>query len=44
MMRGVFGSFIAAEKPELTDEKIVNRLSWALRYKDWIIEDWNKMI
>ena len=38
------GSYVAAEKPGLSDENIMNRLKWALRYKDWTIEDWKKVI
>lgn len=38
------GSYIAAEKPGLSDEIVASRLRWALRYKDWTIEDWKKVI
>ena len=38
------GSFVAAEKPGLSDKQVAARLQWALRYKDWTIEDWKKVI
>ena len=38
------GSYIVAEKPGLSDEIVTSRLCWALRYKDWTIGDWKKVI
>ena len=38
------GSYIAAEKPGLRPENVTERLKWALRYKDWTIEDWKRVI
>lgn len=38
------GSYVAAEKPGLSDDIVASRLRWALRYKDWTIEDWKKVI
>jgi DNA-binding Lrp family transcriptional regulator len=32
-------SYIAAEKPGLRDENVAKRLEWAMRYKDWTVED-----
>ena len=38
------GSYVAAQKPGLSAEQMDARLHWALRYKDWTIEDWKKVI
>ena len=38
------GSYIAAEKPGLRHENVVKRLEWAMRYKDWTVEDWKRVI
>ena len=38
------GSYIAAEKPGLSAENVRKRLDWAIKYKDWTIEDWKKVI
>jgi hypothetical protein len=38
------GSYIAAKKPGLSAENIHKRLDWAMKYKDWTIEDWKKVI
>jgi len=38
------GSYIAAKKPGLRPENVKERLDWALRYKDWTVEDWKKVI
>ena len=38
------GSYIAAEKPGLRDENVIKRLEWAIRYKDWTVEDWKRVI
>jgi len=38
------GSYIAAEKPGLRAENIVARLEWAMKYKDWTVEDWKRVI
>ena len=38
------GSYVASKKPGLSDENIIDRLQWALRHKDWTIEDWKKAI
>ena len=37
-------SYIAAVKPGLRPENVAARLEWALRYKDWTVEDWKKVI
>ena len=37
-------SYIAAEKPGLSAENICRRLEWAIKYKDWTIQDWKKVI
>jgi hypothetical protein len=38
------GSFITTEKPGLRPQNIEARLAWAQRYKDWIVEDWKRII
>jgi hypothetical protein len=38
------GSFIATEKPGLRPQNMEARLAWAQRYKDWIVEDWKRVI
>ena len=38
------GSYIAVKKPGLSAENIHKRLDWAIKYKDWTIEDWKKVI
>jgi hypothetical protein len=38
------GSYIAAKKPALSAENIHQRLDWAIKHKDWTIEDWKKVI
>src|SRR5579859_4406827 len=38
------GSYIAAEKPRLCTENVAKRLQWALKYKDWTVEDWKRII
>jgi hypothetical protein len=38
------GSYIAAEKPALQAENVAKRLEWALKYKDWTVEDWKRVI
>ena len=38
------GSYIAAKKPGLSAENVQKRLDWAMKYKDWTIEDWKKVI
>ena len=38
------GSYVAAEKPGLRPENVTARLEWAIRYKDWTIEDWKRFI
>ena len=37
-------SYIAAQKPGLRQENVEKRLEWALRYKNWTVEDWKRMI
>ena len=36
--------YVAAEKPGVHSENVAARLEWALRYKDWTIEDWKHVI
>jgi transposase len=38
------GSYVVAQKPALRSENVVKRLEWAMRYKDWTIEDWKRVI
>src|SRR5271169_4297168 len=38
------GSYIAVKKPVLQKENIVKRLQWAMRYKNWTVEDWKHII
>ena len=38
------GSYIAAEKPGLHAENVVKRLEWAMKYKEWMAEDWKRVI
>jgi hypothetical protein len=38
------GSYVAAEKPGLRKENVVKRLEWAMRYKDWTVDDWKRVI
>jgi len=38
------GSYIAAEKPGLHAENVVKRLEWAMKYKEWMAEDWKHVI
>src|SRR5579859_5424429 len=38
------GSYIATQKPGLRPENIEKRLEWAMRYKDWTVEDWKRVI
>jgi hypothetical protein len=38
------GSYVAAEKPGLRKENVVKRLEWAIKYKDWMVEDWKHII
>ena len=33
------GSYVAVKKPGLRKENVVKRLEWAMKYKDWTIED-----
>ena len=35
---------IALKKPWLSPEHMNTRLEWAMVYKDWTVEDWNKVI
>jgi hypothetical protein len=35
-------SYVAAVKPSLRLGNVIARLEWALKYKDWTIEDWEK--
>jgi Transposase/DDE superfamily endonuclease len=37
-------SYVAVVKPGLRPENIAKRLEWALKYKDWTVEDWKKVI
>jgi len=37
-------SYIAAVKPGLQSVNVTVRLEWALKYKDWTVEDWKKVI
>jgi hypothetical protein len=37
-------SFIAAQKPGLRAENVNKRLEWAMRYKNWTVEDWKRVI
>ena len=37
-------SYIAAKKPGLSADNVRKRLEWAIKYKDWTIEDWKKVI
>ena len=37
-------SYIAAQKPGLRPENVEKRLEWAMRYKDWTVEDWKHVI
>ena len=37
-------SYVAAVKPGLRVENVKARLQWGLRYKDWMVEDWKKVI
>jgi hypothetical protein len=32
-------SYVAAEKPGLWKENVIKRLEWAMRYKDWTVDD-----
>lgn len=36
--------WIAAERPELTEDHARQRLEWAIKYKDWTPEQWAKVI
>ena len=38
------GSYITAQKPGLSEKQMANRLERALRYKDWTVEDWKRVI
>lgn len=38
------GSYIATQKPGLQLENVEKRLEWAMRYKDWTVEDWKRVI
>lgn len=38
------GSYVAAEKPALRPENIAKRLEWAIKYKNWTVEDWKRVI
>jgi len=38
------GSYIAAEKPALRAKNVAKRLEWALKYKDWTVQDWKRVI
>ena len=38
------GSYIAARKLGLRDVNVEDRLKWAIRYKDWTVEDWKRVI
>jgi len=37
-------SYVAAVKPGLRSVNVAARLEWALRYKNWTVEDWKKVI
>ena len=37
-------SYIAAEKSGLHTKNIIKRLKWALKYKDWTVENWKRVI
>ena len=37
-------SYVAAVKPGLRVENVKARLQWGLKYKDWTVEDWKKVI
>jgi hypothetical protein len=36
--------WIAAERPELTENHARQRLEWALEHKDWTSEQWSKVV
>jgi DDE superfamily endonuclease/Transposase len=38
------GSYIAANKPGLRDVNVDKRLEWAMKYKDWTVDDWKRVI
>jgi hypothetical protein len=38
------GSYVAAEKPGLRKENVIKRFEWAMKYKDWTVEDWKHII
>ena len=38
------GSYIASTKPGLRPDNIKKRLDWALKYKNWTVEDWKHVI
>jgi len=38
------GSYIAVKKPGLSANNVRKRLEWAIKYKDWTVEDWKKVI
>ena len=38
------GSYIAVAKPGLRKENVVKRLEWAMKYKNWTVEDWKWVI
>ena len=38
------GSYIAAEKPGLCDVNVALCLEWALKHRDWTIEQWKRVI
>ena len=38
------GSYVAVKKPRLRKKNVIKRLEWAMKYKDWTIEDWKYII
>ena len=38
------GSYIAANKPGLRDVNVEKRLEWAMKYKNWTVDDWKRVI
>ena len=37
-------SYVAAQKLGLHAENVVKRLEWTIKYKDWTVEDWKRII
>lgn len=39
-----YGRYIARKKPQLSSKNIEERLEWAQKHKDWMSEQWKKVI